>query len=91
MNKTNTIKIRRPRPSPRQGWRLGPPEVWNLLCHGHGPHIVQGRSSNNCLSVFKRSAKPQRPQTRRGSSQNQTLPQAFPRQLSQLHAPAICF
>ena len=25
--------IRRPRPSPRQGRRLGPPEVWNLLCH----------------------------------------------------------
>ena len=60
--------IRRPRPWPRQGRRLGPPEVWNLLCHGHGPHIVQGRSSNNCLSVFKRFAKPQRPQTRRGSS-----------------------
>ena len=27
------IYIRRPRPSPRQGRRLGPPEVWNLLCH----------------------------------------------------------
>ena len=25
--------IRRPRPSPRQGRRLGPPEVWSLLCH----------------------------------------------------------
>ena len=25
--------IRRPWPSPRQGRRLGPPEVWNLLCH----------------------------------------------------------
>ena len=34
--------IRRPRPSPRQGRRLGPPEVWNLLCRGHGLHIVQG-------------------------------------------------
>ena len=34
--------IRRPRPSPRQGRRLGPPEVWNLLCHGHGLHVVQG-------------------------------------------------
>ena len=22
--------IRRPRPMPRQGWRLGPPEVWNV-------------------------------------------------------------
>ena len=30
------FNIRRPRPSPRQGRRLGPPEVWNLLCHGHG-------------------------------------------------------
>ena len=36
------LNIRRPRPSPRQGRRLGPPEVWNLLCHGHGLHIVQG-------------------------------------------------
>ena len=49
------------RPSPRQGRRLGPPEVWNLLCHGHGLHIVQGRSCNKCLSVFKRFAKLQRP------------------------------
>ena len=24
------MKIRRPRPSPRQGRRLGPPQVWNL-------------------------------------------------------------
>ena len=64
---------------------------WNLLCHGHGPRIVQGRSSSNCLSVFKRSAKLQRPQTRRGSSHDTTFPQAFPRQLSQPHAPAICF
>ena len=31
--------IRRPLPWPKQGRRLGPPEVWNLLCHGHGPHI----------------------------------------------------
>ena len=36
------LNIRRPRPSPRQGRRLGPPEVWNLLCHGNGLHIVQG-------------------------------------------------
>ena len=57
----NTEEIRRPRPSPRQGRRLGPPEVWNLLCHGHGLHIVQGRSCNKCLSVFKRFAKLQRP------------------------------
>ena len=28
-----TFYIRRPWPSPRQGRRLGPPEVWNLLCH----------------------------------------------------------
>jgi len=49
------------RPSPRQGRRLGPPEVWNLLCHGHGLHIVQGRSCNKCLSVFKRFATLQRP------------------------------
>ena len=32
-NLTSTI-YRRPRPSPRQGRRLGPPKVWNLLCHG---------------------------------------------------------
>ena len=48
-------------------------------------------SSNNCLSVFQRFAKLQRPHTRRGNSHDQTFPQAFPRQLSQLHAPAICF
>ena len=48
-------------------------------------------SSNNCFSVFQRFATPQRPQTRRGSSHDQTFPQAFPRQLSQLHGPAICF
>ena len=31
-----TIYIRRPRPSPRQGRRLGPPQVWSLFllaCH----------------------------------------------------------
>ena len=55
------IKYPPTRPSPRQGRRLGPPEVWNLLCHGHGLHIVQGRSCNKCLSVFKRFAKLQRP------------------------------
>ena len=27
-----SLIIRRPWPSPRQGRRLGPPEVWNLLC-----------------------------------------------------------
>ena len=77
-----TIYIRRPLPWPRQGRRLGPPEVWNLLCHGHGPHIP---ATIACLCL--RCAKPQRPQTRRGSSHDQTFPYAFPRQLSQLHAP----
>ena len=35
--------------------------MWNLLCPGHGLHIVQGRSCNKCLSVEKRFAKLQRP------------------------------
>ena len=63
-----TLYIRRPLPWPRQGRRLGPPEVWNLLFHGHGPPLFQGRSTNNCLSVFKRFTKPQRRQPLRGSS-----------------------
>jgi len=56
--------------------------VWNLLCHGHGPHIP---ATIACLCL--RFATLQAPQTRRGSSHDQTSPQAFPRQLSQLHAP----
>ena len=71
-----------PLPWPRQGRRLGPPEVWNLLCHSHGPHIP---ATIACLCL--RFATLQAPQTRRGSSHDQTFPQAFPRQLSQLHAP----
>ena len=70
------------------------PATIACLCLGGLPSfkgLIQGCSSNNGLSLFKWSAKSQRPQTRRGSSHDQTLPQAFRRQLSQLHAPAICF
>ena len=42
--------IRRPWPSPRQGRRLGPPEVWNLLCHS--PLLL--RHSSLPLPGFKR-------------------------------------
>ena len=44
------IYIRRPWPSPRQGRRLGPPEVWNLLCHS--PLLL--RHSSLPLPGFKR-------------------------------------
>ena len=33
------VYIRRPLPWRREGRRLGPPEVWNLLFHGHGPSL----------------------------------------------------
>ena len=80
--------IRRPRPLPRQGRRLGPPEVWNLalgsqarrtpsrqhLCQLHAPAIYM-------LLLF---ARPQTLQTLRRPPRQQLL------QL-QLHAPAICF
>ena len=56
--------------------------MWNLLCHGHGPHIP---ATIACL-CFSGFAKPQRAQTLRGSSHDQTFPQAFPRQLSQANA-----
>ena len=40
------IYIRRPRPLPRQGRRLGPPEVWNLALWSQARHTpFQGNSS----------------------------------------------
>ena len=65
-----TVKIRRPCLGQGRGGGLGPPEVWNLLCHGHGPHIP-------ATKPFRRPFQ--------GNSRS--FPQAFPRQLSQLHAP----
>ena len=52
LDKRNPIQayIRRPWPSPRQGRRLGPPEVWNLLCHS--PLLL--RHSSLPLPGFKR-------------------------------------
>ena len=44
------FEIRRPWPSPRQGRRLGPPEVWNLLCHS----LLLLRHSSLPLPGFKR-------------------------------------
>ena len=68
LNRTVRI-IRRPRPSPRQGRRLGPPEVWNLLCHGHGvpfnpsaglskATLAATRSSHLFLVAFKHAVCP---------------------------------
>ena len=78
-----TSKIRRPRPWPRQGRRLGPPEVWNLVCHGHGLHHVQACSSKLAPRrpiQGNSSARHQRPNT--------MLPQAFPKPISPPASPS---
>ena len=85
-----TLYIRRPLPWPRQGRRLGPPEVWNLLFHGHGPPLVQGRSTNNCLSVFMRFTKPQRRQPLRDSSSAGALTNHSSHSILLFRAFAIC-
>ena len=85
-----TLYIRRPLPWPRQGRRLGPPEVWNLLFHGHGPPLVQGRSTNNCLSVFMRFTKPQRRQPLRDSSSAGALTSHSSHSILLFRALAIC-
>ena len=75
--------IRRPRPWPRQGRRLGPPEVWNLVCHGHGLHHVQACSSKLAPRrpiQGNSSARHQRPNT--------MLPQAFPKPTSPPASPS---
>ena len=51
--------IRRPRPSPRQGRRLGPPEVWNLLCHGHGLHLPNLKSLKRSPAASTRHSRPE--------------------------------
>ena len=75
---------------PLHGRRLGPPEVWNLLCHGHGPPLVQGRSTNNCLSVFMRFTKPQRRQPLRDSSSAGALTNHSSHSILLFRAFAIC-
>ena len=58
------IEIRRPRPSPRQGRRLGPPQVWNLSFLATGiprPHPWLFMGVQACrLPALKRS-KPLKP------------------------------
>ena len=92
------LYIRRPRPLPRQGRRLGPPEVWNLalwsqgkarafprqqLCQLHAPAIYLPQPSSCPCHLFFRGFK------------TVFCPASFRRpprqQLLQLHTPAICF
>ena len=89
--------IRRPRPSPRQGRRLGPPEVWNFallsqakahafprqqLCQLHAPAIYMPLPS-----VFHGVQDCRLPAFKRSKPFRRPPRQ----QLLQLHAPAICF
>ena len=79
----SNANVRRPRPWPRQGRRLGPPEVWNLVCHGHGLHHVQACSSKLAPRrpiQGNSSARHQRPNT--------MLPQAFPKPTSPPASPS---
>jgi hypothetical protein len=42
VNSWNSKKIRRPRPFPRQGRRLGPPQVWNLFFLAGKASLLRG-------------------------------------------------
>ena len=91
------IFIRRPRPSPRQGRRLGPPEVWNFallsqakahafprqqLCQLHAPAIYMPLPS-----VFQGVQDCRLP----GFKRSKPFRKPPRQQLLQLHAPAIYF
>ena len=45
--------VRRPLPSPRQGRRLGPPEVWNVFCRLAISLLLFASKSNCFLLAFK--------------------------------------
>ena len=92
----NESSIRRPRPSPRPGRRLGPPEVWNLHCH-FGPHIVQGpavhtspqplfpqafprQAKHRLWQAFRKPVQGNSPCTSCNISRQHHLAQAFPSQ-----------
>ena len=102
-----TVNIRRPRPLPRQGRRLGPPEVWNLALGSQAKaHAIKATPlPATCPSHLHAPAELLHltymplPSVFQGV-QDCRLPGLKPpkcfrrpprQQLLQLHAPAICF
>ena len=94
-----SIYIRHPRPWPRQGRRLGPPEVWNLL--GPAISVPLGHSTHSGHShlvapafCFWRAFKPADCQAGKAYNPSWQLPEASCHEpfahLGTL-APAFCF
>ena len=54
-------KIRRPRPSPRPGRRLGPPQVWNLSCRTTLQNLPNPPNPPKPSKPSGRSPKPSKP------------------------------
>ena len=97
------VDIRRPRPLPKQGRRLGPPEVWNLALGSQAKaHAIKATPlSATCPShlhapaVCPASNPPNSPQASKATTLTATCPchllfRGF-KTVLQLHAPAICF
>ena len=91
------LKIRRPRPLPRQGRRLGPPEVWNLALWSQAKAHAFPRQQLSQLhapaiyiplpSVFQGVQDCRLP----GFKPSKPFRRPPRQQLLQPHAPAICF
>ena len=94
----HSFEIRRPRPLPRQGRRLGPPEVWNFAFGSQArdpPNASAGLQGNNSYSYMSLPSIFQGVQDR--CLRALKPPKRFQRsrrpprqQLLQLHVPAIC-
>ena len=89
------VYIRRPLPSPRQGRRLGPPQVWNLFLSAclQTPTTIRGSFDPALHSqlLLRHSSLPfaslQMPKMLRGSFDQALWPEAF---VVRAFKPAVC-